>query len=554
MNTTRRKLITRAALAAAGTSLPPWLAGCRAPAEPTWSGGWVGTDVERGHRLRADATPPRTGDAPATTRTAVAIVGAGVAGLAAARALQREGIDDVRLLELEDAPGGNARGHVIDTHACPLGAHYLPVPGDAMPELREWLAEIGLMTHRHGRWHTDPRHLCHAPQERLWFDGEWIEGLMPTAAAGSARDAQIRRFAAEVDAAAREAPFVMPAIRAPWRPLHRALDAITFAQWLRERGFDDEALLGYLDYTCRDDYGAGLATVSAWAGLHYFASRHGFVDAGEGPRDDTTDRGVFTWPEGNAWLTRRLASPMGEGLSTGVVVTRIESGRHDVTIDAWDTRADQPRRIVASRVVLAVPLHVARRIVRTPGTVPDVTLVHAPWMVANLRLRAGLDDRAGAAPAWDNVLFAKAGTSDALGYVDAGHQGLSPVRDAGVVTAYWALGRDGGNALRAARQSLLDEPWHVWSRRVIDDLARAHPDLPGKVARVDLMRYGHAMAIPTPTTRTRLQAVLERALPTDARIQLAHADLAGYSVFEEAFAFGHAAGTRAARCCARGSG
>ena len=43
----------------------------------------------------------------------VVIVGAGIAGLAAARALTRSGVDDVRVLELEDAAGGNSRGHAI---------------------------------------------------------------------------------------------------------------------------------------------------------------------------------------------------------------------------------------------------------------------------------------------------------------------------------------------------------------------------------------------------------------------------------------------------------
>jgi monoamine oxidase len=568
MAASRRTLIAGgAAAAAAATSLTPWLAGCRAKNEPSWTGGWVGADAQRGHRLRGDASPARPGaagptaappparDAAATTRTTVAIVGAGVAGLAAARALQRAGVDDLLVLELEDVAGGNARAHTIDAHACPLGAHYLPVPGDTMPELREWLAEIGLMRHRHGRWHADARHLCHAPQERLWFDGEWVEGLLPPAAKGSSREAQYRRFGVEVDALARQAPFAMPAIRAPWRALHEKLDAVTFARWLRERGFDDEALLGFLDYACRDDYGAGIATVSAWAGLHYFASRHGFVQAADVPSSPggvATDAGVFTWPEGNAWLTQRLAQPLRERAWTGVVVTRVEAGRHDVVIDAHDARADTARRIVARHAIVAVPLHVARRIVHAPGVVPDIPIVQAPWLVANLHLRTGLDDRAGAAPAWDNVLFARAGASDALGYVDAAHQSLSPLRDGRVVTAYWALGRDGGHGMRAARQALLDEPWQTWAARVVDDLVRAHPDLPAKVTRVDLTRYGHAMAIPTPTTRTQLQAALGRSLHDDSRVRLAHADLAGYSVFEEAFAFGHDAGVRVARCCRPG--
>jgi hypothetical protein len=56
--------------------------------------------------------------------------------------------------------------------------------------------------------------------------------------------------------------------------------------------------------------------------------------------------------------------------------------------------------------------------------------------VANLRLRAPLQDRPGAAPSWDNVLYGAPG----LGYVDARHQSLSPVPGPTVLTYYRALG------------------------------------------------------------------------------------------------------------------
>jgi len=62
------------------------------------------------------------------------------------------------------------------------------------------------------------------------------------------------------------------------------------------------------------------------------------------------------------------------------------------------------------------------------------------------------------------------------------------------------------------------------------------------------MRYGHAMAIPSPGVRgsAALQA-LAQPLAAAPRLHFAHSDLAGYSIFEEAFTFGHAAGTAAAR-------
>ncbi len=50
-------------------------------------------------------------------------------------ALMRAGVDDVRLLDLEDSAGGNSRGHALGGMRCPLGAHYLPTPGPSATEV-----------------------------------------------------------------------------------------------------------------------------------------------------------------------------------------------------------------------------------------------------------------------------------------------------------------------------------------------------------------------------------------------------------------------------------
>jgi hypothetical protein len=166
-------------------------------------------------------------------------------------------------------------------------------------------------------------------------------------------------------------------------------------------------------------------------------------------------------------------------------------------------------------------------------------LQHAPWLVANLQLHSPLTDKPGAPPSWDNVL--QGGAAPALGYVDAMHQSTRPMPGPTVLTAYWALGDGDRAAVQRQRTALLNEPWHMWAERVVADLARAHPDLPHKLARVDLMRYGHAMSIPAPGVRGSA-ALAALAAPQPGRIQFAHADLAGYSVFEEAYTAGTTAG------------
>ena len=223
------------------------LAGCR-PASREIEGGFTGIGLERGHRLRpassaapGPATVPRSGlaeDPPAVTRRVhTLIAGGGVAGLAAARALRQRGIDDFVVLELEDSAGGNSRGGTVGGIACPLGAHYLPrarrrgargagPAGRTRPAPASWP----------GRWVYDERHLCHSPQERLFFNGEWHDGLLPVQGVGAATLAQYRRFARLVGAAHAVAPFAMPAFRAPASSAHLALDALTFAGMAGPRG------------------------------------------------------------------------------------------------------------------------------------------------------------------------------------------------------------------------------------------------------------------------------------------------------------------------------
>ncbi len=511
--------LTAAPLAAA---LAPALTACsRDAGPPPLPGGWVGAGHERGHRLRQPLPPTFAASGAAPRKAAVLVLGAGIAGLAAARGFLRAGVDDVQVMDLEDQPGGNSRGHRMGGMACPLGAHYLPLPGDAAHEVNAWLHDIGLLRQELGRTVADERHLCHSPQERLFIDGAWHEGLLPPADPASATQAQYRRFAALVAAAPR---FAIPSHRVAWTAAHGDLDRQPFAHWLQRQGLDDAHLRWYLDYCCHDDYGAGIDTVSVWAGLHYFASRHGFHAPGDG-HDEREP--VLTWPEGNAWLVQRLAAPLGERFHGGRTVLRVQEQRHGV--DVWVAHGDGVEAWQAGTVVLALPLFISQRVLVSP---PEALrqaaggTAYAPWLVANLQLDKPLLDRPGLPAAWDSVVYG----SGALGYVDAMHQSLRPQPGPTVLTAYLALPQD-------QRATLLQRDWPAWAAQVIDDLHPVHPDLRQRVQRVDLMRYGHAMAIPRPGLQA--SAAARQALRGgQGRLRFAHADLAGYSVFEEAFVAG----------------
>jgi glycine/D-amino acid oxidase-like deaminating enzyme len=515
----------------AALAAPAILSACTKPDD--WrtrvDGRWIGDNAVLGHRVRdVAASPPANARA---RRCDVLVVGSGIAGLSAARALQRAGIADFAVLELEDAPGGNSRGHAMHGLRCPLGAHYLPLPGPTSGDIQDWLVGIGLAQRTPAGLKWDERQLCHSPQERLYFNGRWQDGLLPNVPRDSATQAQYRLLAKAI-ADAGKLGFALPTARGPWTPAHAALDAVTATQWLREQGITDPLVLAYLDYCCRDDYGAGTATVSAWALVHYFASRHGF----SAPGDDANDRDpVLTWPDGNAPLMQALRAPCGDRVLTGRAVFRIDEGRHDVT--AWAFAGNEVERWSAKHVIVATPLFIAAHVLSAPPSALAAAAKmqrHAPWMVANLRLDELPLDRVGAPLSWDNVIHG----SPSLGYVDAQHQSLARVVGQRLLTAYWAFAD-------TDRARLLRLSWQDATQLILDDLRVVHPDLSERLQQVDIVRHGHAMAIPAPGLRS--SAALAAVPDSAARVSFAHADLSAYSVFEEAFTRGDAAGRRVAR-------
>ena len=536
---TRRDWLLRASAIGA-------LAACQPPPPQSIGGRFVGTDPARGHALAGPGHRAGTTGPGPVRRVHTVVVGAGVAGLAAAYALRQAGVQDLVVLELQDQAGGNSRSTTLAGQRCPTGAHYLPLPGDHAPEVQALLESLGLRRREAGRWVWDERHLCHSPQERLFLQGQWHEGLLPLADASPATLEQYRRFSQHIEGLRRQAPFVLPAARRTLPAEHRRLDALPLSRWLGGLGLDDPWLHWYLDYCCRDEYGAGVDTVSAWAGVHYFASRHGFTAPGAA---DEAHEPVLTWPEGNAWLTDRLAHGLDGRLLTGQRVQRVDATGREVAVDSQDLTQGLVTRWLARRVIVAIPALVAARVC---APAPDwlrqtaTVLTSSAWMVANLAIRAPLHDPPGAAPAWDNVLFGSPG----LGYVDAQHQSLRRVPGPTVLTYYQALGDE-----PAARRALLTQPWEHWRDSVLADLAPAHPDLRDKTTRIDISRHGHAMAVPRPGLLGRLADTPawqarprgqgdfpSYPVPQQGPLLFAHSDWSGYSIFEEAYTRGFHAG------------
>ena len=508
------------------------MAGCAAAPPIPAEGELFGQSLEIGHRLR-DGFRPR----PAVDRwrnVQVAIVGGGAAGLSAAWRLRQEGCEDFVVLELEDVIGGTSRSGQCDVSAYPWGAHYLPVPLADNRQLIRLLKEMGVVESiaNDGSPVIGEQFLCRDPDERLFFQGEWIEGLYPATDASpddlaqwAAFQQEIDRWAGWRDALGRRA-FCIPTSRASGDAIVTELDQLSMAEWLRQQGWNSSRLHWFVDYSCRDDYGLTAEQTSAWAGLLYFVGRLKSPGAEHQP--------LMTWPNGNGRLIEQLADGIGKRLQTGMAVTQISPVKTDngdyVEVVGFDTRSQQVTGFRAQHVIFAAPQFLASRLIdgffeRTGRRTNEFE--YGSWFVANLHLQDRPRERSFPL-SWDNVIY----DSRSLGYVVATHQSG---HDHGPTVLTWYYPYCDTDA-RALREHLLQATWADLADVVLTDLERPHPEIRSLTTRLDIFRWGHAMIRPKPGFITGRQR-REARLP-DGRIHFANTDLSGIALFEEAFDHG----------------
>ncbi|MBV1775410.1 NAD(P)-binding protein [Burkholderiaceae bacterium DAT-1] len=489
-----------------------------------------------GHQLRNGMQPP----APIQThRCDVAIIGSGAAGLFAGWRLAKSGLTDVVILNGPE-PDGNAAGGAFGDYRYPTGAHYLPLPSAESTHVRELLADMGVIE---GDPFTtrpvyDERVLVHAPDERLWVDGQWQSGLMPHLGQDATALAEQARFLAEVAhlrskrGSDGRKVFCIPLALSSTDPAYTRLDQMSFAVWLDTRGYRSAGLRWYLDYCCRDDYGSDLAHTSAWAGLHYFCSRHGQAANAE-------DGAVLTWPDGLSPLIRHMRSRIGTARQWPGMAWRVQDSAQGVSVDFLDDRG-QSQRLIARKVILAVPLHVALHLypqMADIGFTRDHLPPRAPWLVGNFLIDQFPYEPIDMPLAWDNVVYG----SHSLGYVVSTHQmilqGKPPMS---VFTAYHAFAD--ADPL-ATRRWLEHAPDDALFDVISDDLHTVYGwRFRQNLTKAELTVRAHAMASPSPgfLANTGLHALRNH----DGAVLFAHSDLSGLSLFEEASWWGEQAAQR----------
>ncbi len=487
MRTSRREFLQSASAALVGLSLK---------GDRPIAGSFVNDSFQLGHQLRDRASFPQPKQ---IVKRSVVIVGGGIAGLSAAWWLHRKGFTDFVLLEMNEQAGGNSRWGENEITAYPWAAHYVPVPGPKAVYVRDLFEELGVL--KNGQW--EERYLCFSPQERLFLFGRWQDGIEPAIGLNAADREQFQRLEDAIHSFRATGKFTVP-MEVGFSESTADLDRISFAEWLRAQRMDSRILNWYMNYCCRDDYGATTSTTSAWAGIQYFASR------------EPEEKGPLTWPEGNGWIVRRLLERLGKFVQTGQMVHRISRRAKGASVFAGDTEYQ------AAFVIFAAPTFLAPYLIE--GMAPLHDFEYSPWLTANLTLDQ-LPANYGTDPTWDSVFL----DSPTLGYVDATHQSLRSHVDRTVWTFYWALAEGSPSENRVL---LLNKDWNYWKEAILHDLERVHRDIRKCISRIDVMRIGHAMA--RPNVGAVFSAERRNLIKPRGRIRFANSDLSGFSIFEEA--------------------
>lgn len=483
------------------------------------------TRFEIGHLLRDGMK--KTVSSDAYEDVAVTIVGGGIAGLAAAWRFQRAGFSDFVLAELETNPGGTARGGSRNGFKFPWGAHYIPVPMPENKALIQLLSEMEVIEAltEDGRPVVSEQFLCREPEERVYNERQWEQGLYPRQGA-SAKDLQqlaafreeMERWAERRDAQGRRM-FAIPMASGSDDEVVRKLDQISMEDWLDERGWDSPRLRWLVDYSCRDDYGLPPSRVSAWAGVFYFAARI----AGKGQESQE----VITWPEGNGRVVDFLKGCVDKQIRTGLGVYEVKAGSDtkQSRVAALDTKTMKTVGFRSDHVVFAAPQMMAKYVIDgfTASGRDSSGFRYGSWLVANVHVKDRPANQ-GFPMAWDNVIR----DSRSLGYVTATHQ--SGV-DYGPTVLTWYYPFADVDAV-ITRKQMMNLKWADWADVVLTDLRRAHPDIDALVTRVDIMCWGHAMVQPLPGFVWSPDR--EQASRPIGPIHFAGTDLSGVALLEEA--------------------
>ena len=269
----------------------------------------------------------------------VAIVGAGLSGLMAARELRRQGEDSLVVLEARDRVGGRTLNMPIgDGHIVEVGGEWIGPGQDAVAAL---IQDLGIEAYDH----------YYRGDTTYDIEGKVSRGLLPDVSFSEALD--FAKVAWQLDRLSAKLP-----LGEPWRAKNAAaLDQQTFGAWLSQH-----AVTSFTPAVFR------LINRAVWSGypertsllwiLHYLRSAGGLLPVilNDGGAQDQRIEG------GSQVISQRMAANLGDRVLLGRPVLRIDDPSSGPTrvVTAQET-------FTADRVIVAMAPADTMRIDFAPG-------------------------------------------------------------------------------------------------------------------------------------------------------------------------------------------
>ncbi|MEM9324352.1 MAG: FAD-dependent oxidoreductase [Bacteroidota bacterium] len=453
----RRRFLRNTALA---TTLPFWMQRCESVRDVEFPV-HIHSDQPTGH-LVFESLQWKRGT---TTTCDIAIVGGGLAGLAAAYDLKNE---DFRLFELSDRLGGTSAS--VGNQGFPLcqGAHYdLDYPeyyGEDVLGLLEELKIVQYQPWKKAWSFVDQQYIIPAARrQQCSYYGQIQEDVIPE----GPTKAQFLDILSAFDGE----------MTLPTRMISedlQYLNEVTFLDFLKSRMQVSSDFERQLDYHMMDDYGGTTAQVSALAGIHYFSCRPYYLKPVS----------LFSPPRGNDYFVQKISGKLPQDrIHLNHLIRRIEHQGGDFILEVVDVVNQQVHTVRANQVVYAGQKHALKHIFPSEYPLFEHNR-YAPWLVINFVCKP----HKGRYGYWQNEFVGE--EPSFLGFIDSSVQDPDTLGDHRVFTAYYCLkpeDREYLSQLGQESQRVTAETLDYIRTMIPDDIV---------VERAFVNVMGHAMPIP----------------------------------------------------------
>lgn len=425
----------------------------------------------------SSADGPAGGQFPITKKvqTEYMIVGGGIAGMSAAYKLRDK---DFLLYELSNTLGGSSTaGSHGETPLC-HGAHYdLSYPSNYGKEALKILEELGIVQYDQfsDSWKfIDKQYLIPKNKESQTFaHGTFRKDVLPDESERVIFLDLMKTYVGK-----------MPMPTSLIDEDLRRLNDISFLDWLRQKIAVSDQFVEGLDYHMKDDYGAGADTVSALAGIHYFACRPYYSKPVE----------LFSPPEGNFYFINKFNTKLPKDrVSTSHLVKLIEEKNEGFQVEVVDADKMEVTRVSCKKIIFAGHKYPLKYIFPKDYLLFQKT-EYAPWVVVNFVIKKQLENTSQAmrqGAFWQNEIISE--DKSLLGFVDSKTQ-YSADEHLRVFTVYYCFKPE-----ERQMMSLIEERKQTFIDQTLKHLEQYFGrSIKKYIEKIYIKQMGHAMPIPKP--------------------------------------------------------